>query len=129
MNYTENSHVPRVRKVSKKPKNAKNIIGKIETEEEDTILRINFQRKITKEDIKEIQSHQSLQNHGAISLLILYLHAPLDHSVLEWAIVTVYVFCMGKIVFNISYKLWGLHKLRLQARGREGGRPNVNDAT
>ena len=51
MNYTENSHVPRVRKVSKKPKNAKNIIGKIETEEEDTILRINFQRKITKEDM------------------------------------------------------------------------------
>lgn len=74
------------RRRRKKYGNIKTLFSNIDTDKEQTIFTIVFKRSLTKNDLKEMRSRRSLQEHGILSLLILYLHTPADHSLLEWVL-------------------------------------------
>ena len=72
------------RRRRKKYGNIKTLFSNIDTDKEQTTFTIMFKRNLTKNDLKEMRSRRSLQEHGILSLLILYLHTPADHSLMEW---------------------------------------------
>ena len=82
MNLSKNERRRRRRRYG----DIKTLFSNIDTDKDQTTFTITFKRSLTKNDLKAMRSRRSLQEHGILSLLILYLHTPADHSLMEWVL-------------------------------------------
>ena len=58
---------------------------------------------ITTSELFQIENDHNLQEHGIISLLILFYHKPVDHTFFEWVIVSLYVLSVGMLINESIY--------------------------